>query len=668
MVKFENGSIGKVASLQWHFEGGRPSQSTEATQLVRYEKAGRYDVTLIIEASGQFDTLVGKECIIVEARDEEVRSWWNDAVFYQIFVRSFKDSDGDGIGDFAGIEQMLDYLNDGDPSTTSDLGIDGITLMPIHPALTYHGYEPLDHRAIHEDYGTLDEFSSLIDACHARGIRVILDLVMNHTSDEHPWFEEAVSSESDPRRDWYRWEDDNPNQLNRYGSNTWHFRGTQHYYGYIWSGAPDLNYREPAVKDEMLSVANYWLQQGVDGFRLNDAEIIYEEGELLTHTTSTLQFWEELSTLASQAGDDIVLIGDIFGGTDVQVQYAENDRLSFSFHQDLADVVTSSVLIGDARPIADLQRKIYNRNTHLQQGTLISDQDRNRIRTSLNEDDAQCKMAARIYLTLPGTPFIYYGEEIGMLGDTTSNDLFVRRPMQWTGGDAAGFTTGAPWTIIPDATGYNVAIQETQPESILNEYKRLIQLRRDHSLLREGHYSPVLSDQSGLLAYVVSPDDLTPEADTQYLVLHNLGNTDLSDLAVNLSFTNTTTGFYAVTDIVSGVSSVEYVNQNFLSGFEVNTQDMRIFMLAPVAVSVPKIPTREAVIFPNPVSHQLSVTLHDEALTQLPYTILMATGQEVIGGLFRVGERLDVAALPPGFYYLHMRGEDVVHLATFVVE
>ena len=196
-------------------------------------------------------------------------NWWEDAVFYEIFVRSFKDSDGNGVGDFKGITQSLDYLNDGDPATTDDLGITALWLMPIHPSPSYHGYDVYDYKAVNYDFGTMEDFQELLDEAHARGIRIIIDYVMNHTSSSHPWFTQAAQNQNG-FRDFYRWTPTAPSYNGPWGQQVWRYNGnaSEHFYGVFWSGMPDLNYDHPPVRDSIFDAAKFWLEEvGVDGFR-----------------------------------------------------------------------------------------------------------------------------------------------------------------------------------------------------------------------------------------------------------------------------------------------------------------------------------------------------------------------------------------------------------------
>ncbi len=203
--------------------------------------------------------------------------WWNDAVFYEIFVRSFYDSNGDGIGDFKGLMDKLDYLNDGDPDTHDDLGITGIWLMPIMKSPSYHGYDIQDYNATEPDYGSMQDFENFLEAAHQRGIKVIIDMVMNHSSNQHPWFTQSANN-TGGYRDWYVWSPANPGFLGPWGQTVWFPRGGNYYYGLFGSGLPDINYRDTALKNAMFDVVNFWLDKGVDGFRLDAIKYLVEDG------------------------------------------------------------------------------------------------------------------------------------------------------------------------------------------------------------------------------------------------------------------------------------------------------------------------------------------------------------------------------------------------------
>jgi glycosidase len=427
--------------------------------------------------------------------------WWNDSVFYEILVRSFHDSDGDGIGDFSGLTQKLDYLNDGDPDTDGDLGITGIWLMPINDSPSYHGYDSVDYRSINPDYGTMADFQAFLAAAHARGIAVIIDYVMNHCSNQHPWF--VASAQNDPSyRDWFRWSPDDPGQTGPWGQDVWHRDPPDWYYGLFWSGMPDLNYETTAVKDEMFEIATYWLDTiGVDGFRLDAVLYIIEEGDQLQNTASTLQFWQDYNTHVKAVKPDVVSVGEAWTGTSTVLQYVTEDRLDFCFEFDLSYATLNAVNWGDAWNLSSKAAQVYGLYPYLQFGTFLTNHDQDRVLNALGFDEAKAKVAAGIYMTLPGIPFVYYGEEIGMVGSGAHE--YIRSPMQWTDGSNAGFTTGVPWQAInSNYEQFNVLVEEQDPGSLLNWYKRLIDVRNEAPALRRGTHDPLASSASQILGFV----------------------------------------------------------------------------------------------------------------------------------------------------------------------
>jgi len=427
--------------------------------------------------------------------------WWNDAVFYEILVRSFYDSDGDGIGDLPGLTQKLDYLNDGDPETDDDLGITGIWLMPINDSPSYHGYDAVDYEAINPDYGTMADFEAFLAAAHARGIRVIIDYVMNHCSNQHPWF--VASAQNDPvYRDWFRWSPSDPGETGPWGQDVWHWNASGWYYGLFWGGMPDLNYETPAVKDAMFETATWWIDTiGVDGFRLDAVLYIIEEFGQLQNTSGTLQFWQDYNAHVKAVNPEVLSVGEAWTASTTVVQYVIDDRLDFCFEFDLSYATLGAVNEADAGYVNGKAGQVYNLFPYLQFGTFLTNHDQDRSLNVLGHDEDKAKVAAGIYLTLPGVPFVYYGEEIGMVGSGAHE--YIRSPMQWTDGPDAGFTTGTPWQAINgNYPQYNVQVETPDPGSLLNWYKQLIRVRNRTPALRHGTYEPLASSASAVLAFL----------------------------------------------------------------------------------------------------------------------------------------------------------------------
>jgi len=427
--------------------------------------------------------------------------WWNDRVFYEIFVRSFYDSDGDGTGDLQGLTQKLDYLNDGDPDTGSDLGITGIWLMPIQDSPSYHGYDGVDYRSINPDYGTMADFEAFLAAAHERGIKVIIDFVMNHCSNQHPWF--VASAAGDPDyRDWFRWSDYDPGYTGPWGQQVWHQYGSDWYYGLFTGGMPDLNYETQAVRDEMFETATFWLDTiGVDGFRLDAVLYIMEEGSQLQNTPSTFQFWHDYNTHVKSVKPDAMSVGEAWTSTSTVLNYVTDDRLDLCFEFDLSYAMLGAVNDGDPGYLGTKAQQVYDLYPYLQFGTFLTNHDQDRVLNVTGFDEERNKAAAGIYMTLPGVPFVYYGEEIGMIG--SGDHLNIRTPMQWTDGTNAGFTTGTPWRDInSNYEQFNVLVEDGAPGSLLEWYRTLIAARNGSPALRRGTYTALSSSASQVMAYL----------------------------------------------------------------------------------------------------------------------------------------------------------------------
>ena len=405
-------------------------------------------------------------------------------VFYQIFVRSFADGDGDGLGDLQGIIQRLDYLNDGDPETTTDLGVTGIWLTPIHPSPTYHKYDVTDYCGVDPEIGTLDDFKELLDEAHARGIKVILDLVMNHTSSQHPWFVSARSGPESEFRDYYIWLGlIRPSIDGPWNQQVWHPAGDSHYYGLFWGEMPDLNWANPQVREEFKAVAKFWLEQGVDGFRLDAAKHLFEHDP----TKKPLEWWLEFSAYVRELKPDIFLVGEVWDSPHVVAPYYGAFDSAFNF--DVGSRLIPIVRFGlDTGFVASLLDQLEQYDAQAQDWAIdapfLSNHDQDRIMSQLFGDWNQAKLAAAIYLTLPGTPFIYAGEEIGMQGRGDHEN--IREPFKWYDVDGPGQTSWRPNLFNTGNWQPSVETQDQDPGSLLNHYRQLIHLRLSEPALRLG--------------------------------------------------------------------------------------------------------------------------------------------------------------------------------------
>jgi alpha-amylase len=462
-------------------------------------------------------------------RSRSLGTWANGAVFYEVFVRSFQDSNGDGKGDLPGLISRLDYLNDGKPETETDLGVDALWLMPIFKSPSYHGYDTTDYEQVNPDYGTNDDLTRLCSEAHRRGMHVIVDLVINHTSNQHPWFIESASGPTSPRRDWYLW---SPIDLhwaqpwNPAGS-SWHQKNGAWYYGLFWAGMPDLNLRTPAVRAEVKRIAAFWLGRGVDGFRLDAVRHLIEDGggDGQNDTPETHAFLKQFAAHVRSVRPDAALVGEAwtetakiaayYGSTEV---VPGGDELPMNFDFPLAKKIVEGVEIGESKSIAATLREIAA--TYPPGATdvpFLTNHDMRRVATVLKGDPGKLRSAAAVLLSLPGTPFLYYGEEIGLLNGTADGDEAKRTPMPWNGTPGGGFSTGTPWyRFAPEQSTTHVQAQTGDPGSLLSHYRRWIRARHASPALSRGALQ-LLREEGPVLAFVRSMGS------ERLLVVHNLG-------------------------------------------------------------------------------------------------------------------------------------------------
>ncbi len=421
--------------------------------------------------------------------------WWNGAVFYEVFVRSFADSGVDGSGDLRGLIARLDYLNDGDPSTNDDLGVDALWLMPIFPSPSNNGYDVADYEHMNREYGTDQELSALLEAAHRRGMKVILDLPLNHTSDRHPWFREAASGPQAPRRSWYQWSPRNPGWGRPWDLNTpaWHRLGREYYYGLFGSALPDLDNRNPDVREEMKRIVRLWLGRGVDGFRLDAILFLVETGPMRgqVSTPGTHAYLKELSASARAAKPQALLVGEAWSITeDIADYYGDGrDELQLAFDFPLAAAIVSAAKNGRTEELARVLaavKKSYPRGAV--DAPFLTNHDQIRIATQIGGDPARLKLAAAMLFTLPGSPFVYQGEELGQENGPGQTDEEKRTPMAWEcTGPGHGFTEFAPWhAFAPGADRNCVSAARADPGSLLSWYRTLIALRKSSPALFRG--------------------------------------------------------------------------------------------------------------------------------------------------------------------------------------
>ncbi|MHB2021359.1 MAG: maltose alpha-D-glucosyltransferase [Candidatus Xenobia bacterium] len=471
--------------------------------------------------------------------------WYKDAIFYEVHVKSFKDSNADGIGDFEGLRQCLDYLQ--------NLGVTCIWLLPMYPSpLRDDGYDVADYRDIHPNYGTLEDFRRFLNDAHDRGLRVITDLVCNHTSDQHPWFQEARRDPTSPRRDYYVWSDD----PTRYSKARIIFTDTEvsnwtydpvarsHYWHRFFSHQPDLNYENPAVHEELKNIMRFWLDMGIDGFRCDAVPYLYEqEGTNCENLPQTHEFFKQIRTWVDQEYPEAMLLAEANQWpTDVVEYFGRGHEFHMCYNFPIMPRLFMALRQENVSPIHDImaqtpsipencQWTIFLRNHDELTLEMVTDEDRDymymeyardpqmrinvgirrRLAPLLNNSRRAMELLTSLLLSLPGSPILYYGDELGMGDNIYLGDRHgVRTPMQWTPDRNAGFSRAdfarlySP-VIMDPVYGYqtvNVEAQSRTPTSFLEWVRRLIGVRKRYPAFGRGTFSFVGPPNEKILAYV----------------------------------------------------------------------------------------------------------------------------------------------------------------------
>ncbi|WP_283710533.1 alpha-amylase family glycosyl hydrolase [Pseudoalteromonas prydzensis] len=450
--------------------------------------------------------------------EQHATPWWQSAIFYQIWPRSFYDSDGDGHGDFNGMTKKLPYLQ--------ELGVNALWLTPMFEAPSYHGYDFTEFYQVESDYGSMEEFEAFIQAADDKGMKVILDLVINHISSEHPWFKRSANGER-PYSDYFVWRDDLPKAGSGWGhawsdndkpDAVWHWSETrqQYYYGAFGASQPDLNLRHPDVIAEMEKMAKFWLDKGVAGFRLDAVRFAMESGgNAQADTDETIAYWQHFNQYVKSVDPDAYLVGEAWADIPVAAKYyGDGKGLDQGF-----DFEVGYKILGLLKPDASGEAQFGTMQSNQQKNTVdanvlkqnlqqridssapldffapfLTNHDQERVAYQLAEHDDKAKLAAAMLFSSPGTPYIYYGEEIGLTQGGTGHDVYKRAPMQWNNSNQAGFTTAknswveqselfgddfASWwpAFLAEqlaAADRSVAAQQAQPDSIWQLYKLLI--------------------------------------------------------------------------------------------------------------------------------------------------------------------------------------------------
>jgi maltose alpha-D-glucosyltransferase / alpha-amylase len=471
--------------------------------------------------------------------------WYKDAIIYQVHVRTFYDSNGDGIGDFQGLEQKLEYLQ--------KLGINAIWLMPFFPSpLRDDGYDIADYKSVHASYGNSEDFKTFLNAAHERGIRVIIELVLNHTSDQHPWFQQSRSSHDNPYRDWYVWSQTDTlydgtriifvdTEMSNWA---WDPISKSYYWHRFFSHQPDLNYDNPAVREEMWNVMKFWLEMGVDGFRLDAVPYLVErEGTNCENLPETHTILKEIRRRVDEQFPGRMLLAEANQWpADLRPYFAEGDEFHMAFHFPLMPRMFMGVKLEDRKPITEILQQtpeipascqwcLFLRNHDELTLEMVTDMERDymydtyaenktmrlnlgirrRLAPLLDNDRRRIELMNGMLMSLPGTPIIYYGDEIGMgdnvnLGDRNG----VRTPMQWNGGWNGGFSNADPESlyaplILNPVYGYpaiNVLSQLRTPHSLLSWMRQIIAVRNSARVFGNGSIEFLYPANHRILAYV----------------------------------------------------------------------------------------------------------------------------------------------------------------------
>ena len=488
--------------------------------------------------------------------------WYKNTVFYQVYVRAFCDSDGNGHGDFRGLTSRLDYI--------ASLGVDCLWIMPMYPSpLNDDGYDIADYKGIHPDYGTLEDFQAFLDAAHRRGLRVITDLVLNHTSDRHPWFEESRMSRDNPYRDYYVWSDNDQRYqgvriifLDVEDSN-WTFDETtgQYYWHRFYASQPDLNFDNPEVREEMTAVARYWLDMGVDGYRADAVPYLFErEDTSCENLPETHEFLKSIRGMMNiEYPEKILLCEANMWPEDVRAYFGDGDEFHLGFHFPIMPRIFMSLKKGDATDMIDILDRTPEIPKSCQWVTFLRNHDeltlemvtaddrawmweqyapeprmrlnlgiRRRLAPLLDNDPRKLRLAYALLFSLPGSPIVYYGDEIGMGDNIRLDDRNgVRTPMQWRNAPHGGFTD-------PDAEPYSPAIDseefgyakvsveaaEADPDSLLHFIRGLIATRKGLPALGAGDFAWIKNGNPAVAAYRRTLND------QQILCFNNLKDTN----------------------------------------------------------------------------------------------------------------------------------------------
>ncbi|WP_310396723.1 alpha-amylase family glycosyl hydrolase [Hymenobacter sp.] len=569
VVRFNDSSEGGAATgWSWTFQGGNPATSSAQNPTSTWGAPGTYTVNLT--ATNASGSTVAKTLTVTVTTVDAALGWWNDAVFYQIYPRSYFDTNGNGIGDLPGMTQKLDYLNDGNAATTTDLGVTALYVMPVHDASEpfFGGYQVKDYKSIIGEIGTQADFDQFVAAAHARGMKVILDMVFNHSSDEHPWFQSSRQGAGGKYDDYYVFRATNPGsawRTNAVGHSDANFNN---YWGKYGTKTPDLNFNSRSVRNTIKDVSSYWLGRGVDGFRLDAPMFLYERGDAVSLSDqrslpATYAYWREWRNHIKAANPDAFSVGEtwlfdpnspvvstaaeaskyVYQGFDIGFQFDIAYGMQYALNSESKAALQTPVEESMAfYPFLQFGTFVSNHDLYLAGGNYKA----LRLKARLtNNQDAKLKVAAAWLLTAPGVPFVYYGDEVGGGG----NNAYARDPMRWTNGANGGFTTGNPWEPAGDFAAYNVQSQQGVAGSFLTLYKDLIRIRKAEASLRRGGYKSVSTTSNGVYAYM-----RTYGSEVTFVVL-NLAAAAQNNVALSVSGTAIPGGSYGLNNLLNAAQT-----------------------------------------------------------------------------------------------------------------
>jgi len=487
--------------------------------------------------------------------------WYKDAVFYQIYPRAFYDSNGDGQGDLRGVTVKLDYLK--------DLGVDCLWLMPIYPSpLKDDGYDIADYYNIAGTFGTVEDLKALVEAAHQRNIRVIMDLVLNHTSDQHPWFQASRADRNSPYRDYYVWSDTDQKYndariifVDTESSNwTWDEKAGQYYWHRFYASQPDLNFDSPRVQEEMLKVASFWLDLGIDGFRADAVPYLFErEGTTGENLPETHVYLKKLRAFIDKNYPGRILLCEANQWPeDVRLYFGDGDEFHMGFHFPIMPRIYMAIKKGRAEDMIEILRRtpsipencqwcIFLRNHDELTLEMVTEEERQwmwknyapeprmrlnlgirrRLAPLLDNDERKIRLAYSLLFTLPGSPILYYGDEIGMGDNIWLDDRNgVRTPMQWETGATAGFSEAPVESLYSPVINdnvyggmrINVKSQRAAPDSLLNVIRHMIATRRQHRAFGWGEFEWIDFRNDAVAAFQRTYNDKA------ILAIHNLTN------------------------------------------------------------------------------------------------------------------------------------------------